>query len=112
MDVDLESILPLLGVEGSHIMVLELLSGIGHEDVESAESLHVAVDDLLAVGLGLQVESDQVECPCTLGLLRDVGFDILGILLLRGEVSDRAVGTLDSEEDGNGSTDLSNARIS
>lgn len=106
MNIELEGLFPLRSGQGRHVMVLELLSGIRDEDVESAEGLHVRIDDLLAADFGLEIESDEVERAGALSLLSNVGLDVLRIFLLRGQVPDRAVCTLESEQDSNRPTDL------
>ena len=102
VDVDVECLGPLLAVEGGDVVVLELLRRIGNEDIDLAKLGNVVLDELDVVGFGPEVKGDKVR-GASRCLGRNVTLHVLCILLLAGQVGNGAVGTLDGEEDGDGS---------
>ena len=86
--VDRERVLPLLRVERKDIVVLELLRGVVEQDVDAPEDGERLVDGFAAVGLGLDVEGNEVHFALAAGLLLDLGAGVFRVFLFRREVDD------------------------
>ena len=97
VNVSVESVLPLLLRQIENAVHNHLVRMVVEQDVDAAHLAQRLVHNLLAVGLLLQIHSQQVDLAA---VALDFLLRLLGVLLLLRQVRDQSLGALHGEEDG------------